>query len=386
MNARVIPLVLGPLVGLLAIAEATIDPVFARHPATVYGPGLLLGAGIVLAAWVPLAGTLAAAACFPAGLLIGAPDIGGAGLIGLIGVTAWAGWRLPWRRSGVALGVAVGSGVVTSLLAGQSLWEAIFQPAILLPGWLLGRLSRINGERAAELSRLAALLDAERERTAHAAVISERTRIAREVHDAVAHSVSVMTLQLGGLRRQLMDPAQQDLVRGLERLGRQSVEEMRGLVGILRDTATAGPPAPEPSLARAENLISEVTAAGLPVELTIDGVRAEVPRLLDASAYRVLQEALTNVLRHAGHAPTRVTIRYAKERVTVAVVNGPAPAAPEGPGISAPSAGPGAGRRHGHGLVGMRERVSLFRGTLTAGREPDGGFAVRATFPLGAAS
>ncbi len=365
------PLVLGPLVGLLAVAEATLDAAFASERAAVIGPGVLLGAGIAVAARFPLAGALLAAACFPLGLLVGASDIGGAGLIGLIGVTAWSGWRLPPRRSALALGAAVAAGVATSLLAGQSVWEAIFQPAILLPGWALGLLSRINGERAAELTRLAAALDAERERNAHAAVVSERTRIAREVHDAVAHSVSVMTLQLGGLRRQLDDPEHREVVHGLERLGRQSVEEMRGLVGILRDRSTAGPPAPEPSLGRAAELVAEVRAAGLPVELEVRGAPVSVPRLLDASAYRVLQEALTNVLRHSGPAPTRVSVDYAPERLSLSVVNGPG---------AAPAADSGRG---GHGLVGMRERVSLFRGTLRAGPEPDGGFAVRASFPTG---
>lgn len=371
-SARVIPLVLGPLVGVLAILEAQLDAEFARHASAIWGPGLLLGAGIALATWLPLAGTLAAVACFPLGLLVGAPDIGGAGLIGLIGVVAWSAWRLPRRRALLALGVAIAAGVTTSLLAGQTVWEAIFQPAILLPGWLLGRLSRTNAERAAELTRLAAALDAERERSEHAAIVSERTRIAREVHDAVAHSVSVMTLQLGGLRRQLADPVHREVVLGLERLGRQSVEEMRGLVGILRDAGTAGPPAPEPSLARASELVADVAAAGLPVRLEVDGDRGEVPRLLDASAYRVLQEALTNVLRHAGPAPTRVTISYERSRVALSVVNEAGTAAPASTG--------------GHGLVGMRERVSLFRGTLRAGPEPDGGFAVRATFPTGAAA
>ncbi|MFF5288968.1 sensor histidine kinase [Paractinoplanes globisporus] len=369
MKARAIPLVLGPLVGLLAVAEANLDAEFAQRAAAIYGPGLLLGAGVTLATWFPLAGTLAAAACFPLGLLLGAPDIGGAGLIGLIGVVAWSAWRLPPRRALLALVTAMAAGVVTSLLAGQTVWEAIFQPAILLPGWLLGRLSRINGERAAELTRLAAALDAERERSEHAAIIDERTRIAREVHDAVAHSVSVMTLQLGGLRRQLDDPVHREIAGSLERLGRQSVEEMRGLVGILRDSGTAGLPVPEPSLARATELVADVAAAGLPVDLVVDGERAEIPRLLDASAYRVLQEALTNVLRHSGLVPTRVTIGYAPERVTVEVVNEKGTAEP--------------GKTGGHGLVGMRERVSLFRGTISAGPQPDGGFAVRASFPMG---
>jgi signal transduction histidine kinase len=373
-NARGVPVVLGPLVGGLAVVESLLAPEFAGRATAIAVPGLLLGAGIVLAGWLPLAGVLVSAAFFPVGLLIGAPDIGGAGLIGLIGVVAWSGWRLPPRRSAVALAAAIASGVVTSLAAGQSPWEAIFQPIILLPGWALGLLSRVNGERAAELSRLAAALDAERERGAHAAVVAERTRIAREVHDAVAHSVSVMTLQLGGLRRQLADPAQRDIVHRLEQLGRQSVTEMRGLVGILRDAGGLAEPVPEPSLAAAERLVAEVGAAGLPVDLRILGERGAVPRLLDASAYRVLQEALTNVLRHSGPVPTTVTIDYRREKVDLTVINEAG---------TRPAGEPAGG---GHGLVGMRERVSLFRGTLRAGAEPDGGFAVRASFPIGTLS
>lgn len=373
-NARSVPVVLGPLVGGLAVVESLLAPEFAGRATAIAVPGLLLGAGIVLAGWLPLAGVLVSAAFFPVGLLIGAPDIGGAGLIGLIGVVAWSGWRLPPRRSAVALAAAIASGVVTSLAAGQSPWEAIFQPIILLPGWTLGLLSRVNGERAAELSRLAAALDAERERGAQAAVVAERTRIAREVHDAVAHSVSVMTLQLGGLRRQLADPAQRDIVHRLEQLGRQSVTEMRGLVGILRDAGGLAEPVPEPSLAAAERLVAEVGAAGLPVDLRILGERGAVPRLLDASAYRVLQEALTNVLRHSGPVPTAVTIDYRREKVDLTVINEAG---------TRPAGEPAGG---GHGLVGMRERVSLFRGTLRAGAEPDGGFAVRASFPIGTLS
>ncbi|WP_328472040.1 histidine kinase [Actinoplanes sp. NBC_00393] len=365
ISARAIPAFLGPVVGLLAVAEAYLDVAFAANAVAVWAPGVLLGAGIVLATWFPVAGALTAVACFPLGLLVGAPDIGGAGLIGLIGITAWAGWRLPWRRSLLVLAAAIAAGVVTSLLAGQSVWEGIFQPVILLPGWFLGVLSRTNGERAAELTRLAAALDAERERNAEAAVAAERTRIAREVHDAVAHSVSVITLQLGGLRRQLTDPLHREIVQNLERLGRQSVTEMRGLVGILREETSVS----APSLNRVHELIAEVEAAGLPVRLEVTGSRGEVPRLLDASAYRVLQEALTNVLRHSGGAPTTVTIGYAPSRVTLAVINSP--------GICSDKSDSG-----GHGIIGMRERVSLFRGTLRAGPSPDGGFAVHATFPV----
>lgn len=368
-----VPLVLGPVVGVLAVVETALDPFFGQAGVATWVSGVLLGGGIVLARWFPLAGSLVAACCYPVGALLGAAGPGGAAMIGLIGVVGWVGWREPPRRSSIAVGAGAVALALTSVLTGKPLWELLFVPAILLPGWFLGRLARTNAARAAQLAELAAALEAEREANAYAAVVQERARIARDVHDAVAHSVSVMTLQLGGLRRQLADrPEQQEIVLGLERLGRQSVEEMRALVGILRDSGTAGSGAPEPTLQRADALLVEVQRAGLPVRLLVEGEPVPLPRALDASIYRVLQEAITNVLRHAGSVPTMVTIAYARDGVRLSVVNEPGRVAP-------------VATRHGrggHGLVGMRERVSLFGGVFDAGPLPDGGFAVRAYFTV----
>ncbi|MDF5757312.1 histidine kinase [Spongiactinospora sp. TRM90649] len=370
-DPRLIPLVFGPLVAALAVAETRLDDFFGPAATAVWATGAAMGTGLVLAAWWPLVSTIVVALCPPVGMLVfGAPGVSGAMMIGMIGAVAWAGWREPPRRSVVALGVA-GASLTAAAIVVASSWELFFAPAVLLPGWFMGLLARRSGERAVELAELAAALDAEREAGAQAAVARERTRIAREVHDAVAHSVSVMTLQLGGLRRILKDrPAEQEVVAGLERLGRQTVEDMRGLVGILRERADGEPPAPISSLTRLHELIADVRAAGLAVTLEAPADLPRLPPVLDVTAYRVLQEALTNVLRHAGEAPASVAIGYTGQALSMEVRNGPAPRAP------AP------GGRTGHGLVGMRERLAMVNGSLRAGPEPDGGFAVRALFPL----
>ncbi|MGV9304175.1 MULTISPECIES: sensor histidine kinase [unclassified Nonomuraea] len=375
-DARLIPLVFGPLIGVLSVVETKLDDFFGASAAATWVSGIVLGVGVVLATWYPLAGAAVAAICFPVGVVaFDAPGAGGAAMIGLIGAVAWAGWREPPRRSAVALCVAAVSFAGTSVVGGQSVWELFFVPAILLPGWYMGLLARRNGERAVKLAELAAALDAEREANAQAAVAQERTRIAREVHDAVAHSVSVMTLQLGGLRRLLADrPSEQEIVVGLERLGRQTVEEMRGLVGILRERPDGERPTPVPSLSRVDELISDVRAAGLEVHLDSPADLPRLPPVLDLTAYRVLQEALTNVLRHAGAAPTAVAIGYTEQALTLEVRNEPGRAA------RASTASPA--KRGGHGLVGMRERLAMVHGSLHAAPEPDGGFAVRARFPL----
>ncbi|MEV6985276.1 histidine kinase [Sphaerisporangium sp. NPDC051017] len=383
-DVRLIPLVFGPLISFLAVLETTLDTSsFGASATATWMSGVALGLGVVVAAWYPLAGTVIAAVCLPVGVVaFGAPGVGGAAMIGLIGVVGWAGWREPPRRSAVALCVAGVSFAWMSIAAGGTLWELFFVPAVLLPGWFMGLLARRSGERAVKLAELAAALDAEREANAQAAVAQERTRIAREVHDAVAHSVSVMTLQLGGLRRMLADrPVELEVVAGLEHLGRQTVEEMRGLVGILRERVDGERPAPAPSLARVSELIADVRAAGLEVTLNAPAEPPRLPPVLDLTAYRVLQEALTNVLRHAGQVPTVVTIGYTEQALTLEVRNEPGrPAADARSGGH--ELGGQASRRGGHGLVGMRERLTMVRGSLHAGLEPDGGFAVRARFPI----
>jgi signal transduction histidine kinase len=218
-----------------------------------------------------------------------------------------------------------------------------------------------------------------RARTRHAehragvAVEEERTRIARELHDVVAHAISVIVLQAKGGRRMLdRDPAETRLaLDAIVESGEQALVEMRRLLGMLRRSDEELARAPLPSLRHLELLAEQVSGAGLPVELDVVGEPAPLPPGVDLSAYRIVQEALTNALKHAGPARARVVVRYGARELELEITD-------TGRGAS----GDGAG---GHGLAGMRERAQLFGGQVEGGTRPEGGFAVRARLPLGAA-
>lgn len=211
----------------------------------------------------------------------------------------------------------------------------------------------------------------DRELAAREAVTSERTRIARELHDVVAHSMSVMIVQAGAARTVIdRDPAAaQEAISRVEETGRASLAEMRRLIGVLTaEDETAAPTAPMPGLSDLEPLLDTVRAAGLPVEVVRTGTPHDLPAGADLAAYRVIQESLTNALKHAGRANARVSMDFADDRLTIEVAD-------DGAG---PALVPGVG----HGLIGMRERVGVFGGTLTTGERPGGGFVVRAEIPV----
>ncbi|MDP9817681.1 sensor histidine kinase [Spirilliplanes yamanashiensis] len=373
-----VPLAACAVLTLLGVAELLLDREYRDDPAPVAAAVLVVAVATGMAAWWPLAAASLINLAFPVSALLGGGGPPGAAVIAILATYGWLGYRRAPDRAWWAAPVAGQLLALTAvLLSDLSLWESLFFTTLYWAALWVGRLVRRERERAEQLVELAAALDAEREARAHAAVVAERQRISREIHDAVAHSVSVMVLQVGVVRTRLTDrPVEADVLHGVERLGRQSVEELRALVGILRDEASAGPPAPPPSLARVDELLDAVRAAGLPVQLEVEGTPADLPRTVDVSAYRVTQEALSNVLRHAGPAPTTVRLRHTGDALTVEVVDaGPQPGA-----TPPPPGGPG-----GNGLAGMRERVALFAGSLDAGPVPGGGFAVRARFPLGRA-
>ena len=207
------------------------------------------------------------------------------------------------------------------------------------------------------------------ERQAEQATAAERARIARELHDIVAHHLSVIVLQAAGARASGR-PAEATLEK-IENSARQALGETRRLLGVVRDPAGEAGLAPQPGIGELDALAASVRAAGLPVNLVISGDRAVLPATVDVSVYRIVQEALTNVLKHAGPARADVTIGCAAEAVTIEVTDD---------GTAEPGHQAAVG---GHGLAGMRERAAVFGGELAAGRRPGGGYAVRARLPLG---
>jgi signal transduction histidine kinase len=206
---------------------------------------------------------------------------------------------------------------------------------------------------------------------AERAVAEERQRIARELHDVVAHSVSVMTVQAGAVRR-LLHPDQERerlALETIEATGREALTEMRRLVGLLRDQSATPDFAPQPSMRSLDVLLGTVRESGLPVDLVVEGTAVELPPGVDLAAYRVVQEALTNALKYAGPARACVTVRWKRGELELEVTND---------GSSEPGGDGG-----GHGLVGLRERVSLVGGSIESGPREDGGFVVKAHLPLG---
>jgi signal transduction histidine kinase len=212
---------------------------------------------------------------------------------------------------------------------------------------------------------------ARREEDTQRAIDEERNRITRELHDVLAHSVSVMTVQASAVRR-LLTPEQQrerEALMTVEETGRQALSEMRWLLGIMRPEEDELPAlAPQPGLGTLPALVEQVRQSGLPVELTVEGQPVKLPAGVDLSAYRIVQEALTNALKHAGPAQAWVAVRYVGADVEIEVAND--------------GRNQGQNDGAGHGLVGMRERVALCGGELHSGPRPGGGFKVSARLPV----
>jgi signal transduction histidine kinase len=267
----------------------------------------------------------------------------------------------------------VGGGL--SVVAGL-IWLGVddfLLPTVMFGGaWFAGRLVQKRQLYAQVFAERARVLERERDANARVAAAEERVRIARELHDVVGHSVSVMVVQAGAERLALGEerPATREALLAIERTGREALAEMSRLLGVLRKEGEGLALAPRPSLARVDALVQTVRDAGVPVELRVEGEAGRLPPGVDVSAYRVVQEALTNVVKHAGPARASVVVRYGDRVVEVEVTDD--------------GSEPGNGKIAGYGLAGMRERVELHGGTLEAGSRSEGGFSVKARLPLGA--
>src|SRR4051794_2575725 len=278
------------------------------------------------------------------------------------------------RRRAIVGGVIVAAFVllfeIPALVEGGRVDDLAGEWLFLGGVWLLGRWVRQRRQRTADLERQAADLEADRSALAREAVADERARIAREMHDAVAHSVSVMVLQAGAAEQVLAsspERARESLVT-IQDTGREAIVELRRMLGLLRDPVADASLAPQPGVGRLDALLEQVRAAGLPVELTVEGEPRRLPPGIDRSAYRIVQEGLTNTLKHAGPAHASVRLRYDDRALELEVLDD---------GHGPQDAGGG-----GFGLLGMRERAALYGGVLAADARPGGGYSLRARLPL----
>jgi signal transduction histidine kinase len=259
---------------------------------------------------------------------------------------------------------------------GATFWNVFGNAVVFSTAFILGDNMRRRRQRVADLEHLAERLKREQTLLAERAVSEERARLARELHDVVAHSMSMMVVQAGGARR--ISSTQPERAAAalaqIEETGRQALVEMRRLLGVLRADDRAAlngdrfVAPPQPSLRALEQLTA---MPGLPVVLTVEGAPPELPSAIDLSGYRIVQEALTNVRKHAGTAQAEVRVRYGADAVEIEVAD-------DGRGAATP-------RGSGLGLVGMRERVTMCGGDLRVGPRPGGGWLVHARLPYASA-
>ncbi len=273
-------------------------------------------------------------------------------------------------RLGAAIVVA-GAAIIVYNLPDHSVAEQVFIPLVFGISWLAGFALGERAKEAEAAEARAAQAEREREAAARLAVAEERARIARELHDIVAHAVSVMVLHVGAVRHKLPAELDEDreALRGVEKTGRTALAEMRRLLAATRRDGDGVELVPQPGLDSLDPLLAEVGRAGLPVRLHVDGERIPLPRAIDLSAYRIVQEGLTNALKHAHASNAEVTLRYDSDELQIEVRD-------DGRGSSTSDG-------LGHGLVGVRERVKIYGGEMSAGTATKGGFVLRARLPVG---
>jgi signal transduction histidine kinase len=272
-------------------------------------------------------------------------------------------------RVGLVL-VLLGAGTVVHNQPGHQPGDFFVTPVLFAIGWLGGFTLRERSQQADAAEERALRAERERESAARVAVAEERARMARELHDVVAHAVSVMVLQVGAVRHRLPAASvEEEALRNVEQAGRTALAEMRRMLGALRQGDDLLELTPGPGLDDLQTLAKDVSAAGLDVRLHVKGEVAALPRSLDLSTYRIVQEGLTNALKHSGARRADVTVDYAPGELRLEVRD-------DGPGGFAQNDG------LGHGLIGIGERVKAYGGEMSAFASVQGGFVLRATLPI----
>ena len=273
----------------------------------------------------------------------------------------------------IGLCAPISASLAVSATTSRLGFGASFTFSVFLFGlvWAVGWLVRTRAERAQELSELAEALDRERDQRAVAAVAEERARIARELHDVIAHAVTVIIVQAGAGTQTVEEgtPAR-GAFDSIREAGGQALGELRRLVGILREQGDELSLAPQPGIDEIAALVEQARGAGVKVALSVEGERRRLSPGVELAAFRIVQEALTNFRKHAGPASARVEVCYRARSLELSIVD------------DGRTANGNRGQVGGHGLLGMRERVAIYGGTLEAGPQPGGGFAVRAALPI----
>lgn len=325
--------------------------------------------------WPVVAACGAAGAVAIQGLLV-APTTSVAQIPTLLVLAFSLGAHESVGRAALGLFACVAAILSIAIGAADSAGGIVSIPFFLGVPWLAGLAVRAARGYAVRLERLTEQLERERERSSRDAIAQERARIARELHDVVAHGVGVMGVQAAGARRIVeRDPERaRAALASIESTGRAALVELERMLELMRTSDDAVPSGAAPTLAELPELAERFRAAGLNLELVCEGSAPSVPPALELAAFRIVQEALTNAVKHAPGAPVRAAVRLGPGAIELEVLNG---------GNGGPSSPAAAG---GHGLIGMRERVALFRGVLETGPQPEGGFRVHARIPVPGAS
>jgi signal transduction histidine kinase len=364
-SPRMVDSALAVLVGLAVLSAWLADPATDHRPLLATLFAVAASAPLLVRRRWPFAALAALVA-----LAFGAPPANGALTLPLLVILYTIGSTRSWQATVAAAAIAVGANMIYQGT------EDVISPVLYCA--VVGALGLYVGGRRTSMEALrerAERLDRERELLAERAVAEERVRIAQELHDVVAHNVSLIVVQAQALGATVPDERVTQATTGIADLGRQAMSEMHRTLKLLRaNEDQAARRGPQPGLRDLEELLERARAAGVRVQLAVEGEPRPLSQSVDLSAYRIVQEALTNVVKHAGRADTTVTLGYRPDALELTITDHGDAA------LNANARGPNAG---GHGLVGMRERAALFGGTLTAGPCEDHGFEVRGRLPYG---